>query len=76
MWQGYHPRALYWDVIDTPRRIVLCAMVLFIDPPRGSDRLMRLVVGTITSACYAAALGLMRPFKRHEDSLLAMLICS
>jgi len=71
LWRDYDPHFLFWEVVDLSRKLFLASLVLFIDSEHGSGKMLRLVVATIVSALYLAALALARPFKRSDDLQLA-----
>ena len=58
-------------MFDLARKLFLASLVLFIDQEYGSSKLLRLVVATVVSALFLAALALARPFKRSDDLHLA-----
>ena len=58
-------------MFDLARKLFLASLVLFIDQETGSSKLLRLVVATVVSALFLAALALARPFKRSDDLYLA-----
>ena len=58
-------------MFDLARKLFLASLVLFIDQEYGSSKMLRLVVATVVSALFLAALALARPFKRSDDLYLA-----
>ena len=58
-------------MFDLARKLFLASLVLFIDQEYGASKLLRLVVATVVSALFLAALALARPFKRSDDLYLA-----
>ena len=58
LWRDYDPRFLFWEVVDLSRKLFLASLVLFIDSEHGSGKMLRLVVATVVSALYLAALAL------------------
>jgi hypothetical protein len=73
LWADYNPDFLFWEVVDVMRKVLLSALILFMDTEQGSNRIMRLVIATIISAMYLGILALARPFKRTDDLYLACL---
>lgn len=71
LWRDYDPAFLYWEVLDTVRKLALTSLILFVDTEYGSSRLMRLVLAAIVTAMYLATLALARPYKRADDLYLA-----
>jgi len=56
------------------RKILLSAVIIFVDTEFGSSRMLRLVLAVIIAAMYLAILALARPFKRLDDMYLANLL--
>ncbi len=73
LWQDYDPSMLYWDVIDTLRKIVLTGAIMFIDTKEGSNKLLRLVIAGVVSVVYFGVLLAFHPYKRRDDYNLAFL---
>jgi len=71
LWRDYDADFLFWEVFDLARKLFLASLVLFIDQEYGSSKMLRLVVATVVSALFLAALALARPFKRSDDLYLA-----
>ena len=58
-------------MVDLLRKLFLASLVLFINIEHGSSKLLRLVVASVVSALFLAALALARPFKQSDDLFLA-----
>jgi hypothetical protein len=71
LWRDYHPTFLFWEVIDTLRKLVLTALILFVDTEQGATKMMRIVLATLISSSFVVILALVRPFKRSDDLILA-----
>jgi len=71
LWRDYEPGFLFWEVVDLLRKLFLASLVLFINIEHGSSKLLRLVVASVVSALFLAALALARPFKQSDDLFLA-----
>jgi len=71
LFRDYDPGFLFWEVVDLGRKLFLASLVLFIQTNEGSSKLLRLVVASVVSGLYLAALALARPFKRADDLYLA-----
>ena len=72
-WQDYEPSMLYWDVIDTKRKLTLSGIIMFIDIQEGSTRILRLIIANIISMVYFGLLLAFRPYKRNDDFNLAFI---
>ena len=73
LWADYVPSSLFWEVIDVERKVLLSAVILFVDTEFGSTRMLRLALAAIISAMYLSILAVARPFKRLDDMYLACL---
>mmetsp|Transcript_8595 Transcript_8595/g.26483 ORF Transcript_8595/g.26483 Transcript_8595/m.26483 type:complete len:1239 (-) Transcript_8595:80-3796(-) len=73
LWRDYTPGMLFWEVLDTVRRLWLTALILFVDTEYGARKFLRLIIGAIVSAMYLTILALARPYKRQDDLYLACL---
>jgi hypothetical protein len=73
LWDDYTPSFLFWEVFDMERKILLTAVISFVDTEYGSSRMLRLVLANIISVMYLAILALARPFKRLDDMYLSCL---
>jgi hypothetical protein len=73
LWADYIPSFLFWELVDMIRKILLSALILFVDTEKGSSKFMRLVLAATISAMYSAILAAARPFKRIDDMFLALL---
>ena len=71
LWRDYDPTVLFWEIIDTIRKLVLTALILFVDTEQGAKKMMRIVLATFISSSYVVILALVRPFKRSDDLILA-----
>eukprot|EP00961_Rhodomonas_salina_P034823 469002-Rhodomonas_salina.3 len=67
LWRDYDSRVLYWEVVDMARKLILTALILFVDTAEGSTRMLRLVIAAIILAMYLALLAVVRPCKRGDD---------
>ena len=79
-WDDYDESMMFWDVIDTVRKLILTGFIMFFDPEKGSNKLFRLTVAIIISSLYLGILANARPYKRDDDFYLAfvgnfLLIC-
>ena len=59
--------ALYWDVIDTFRKIFLNGLINFVDEQQGFNKVLRLSAACAVSTLYLAFLVIVQPYKRKED---------
>ena len=59
----------WWEALELARKLVLTGAVLLIPEERA---FLRLVVATLICSCYAVGLAAVRPYKRIEDSVLAV----
>jgi len=65
----YSRRWYWWEALELARKLVLTGAVLLIPEERA---FLRLVVATLICSCYAVGLAAVRPYKRIEDSVLAV----
>ena len=65
----YKRRWYWWEAVELARKLVLTGAVLLIPEERA---FLRLVVATLICSCYAVGLAAVRPYKRIEDSVLAV----
>jgi hypothetical protein len=80
LWQDYDPSMLFWDILDTMRKVSLVGFIILLDIHEGSNKLLRLVLAIIISVLYLSILLAYHPYKRHDDYNLAfvsnfLLIC-
>merc|ERR1712038_368209 len=80
LWQDYHPSMIYWDIIDTWRKIFLTGCIMLIDIEEGSNKILRLVLANIVSVLYFGILLIFRPYRNDDDYYIAfvskfLLIC-
>eukprot|EP00551_Chaetoceros_affinis_P013020 CAMPEP_0203687050 /NCGR_PEP_ID=MMETSP0090-20130426/49378_1 /ASSEMBLY_ACC=CAM_ASM_001088 /TAXON_ID=426623 /ORGANISM="Chaetoceros affinis, Strain CCMP159" /LENGTH=318 /DNA_ID=CAMNT_0050556299 /DNA_START=2876 /DNA_END=3828 /DNA_ORIENTATION=+ len=73
LWQDYNPSMIYWDVIDTLRKIFLTGLIMLIDKQKGSNKMLRLLIASIVSMLYLCILLAFHPYKRRDDYNLAFL---
>ena len=59
--------ALYWDVIDTFRKIFLTSAIYFVDEKQGFSKVLRLSFACAVSTMYLTFLVIVQPYKRKED---------
>ena len=71
LWRDYNPIFMYWEISDVMRKILLTALILFVDTEFGDIRLLRLWIAASVSGAYLALLALARPYKLAEDLYLA-----
>ena len=71
LWRDYNETMMFWDIIDTIRKIFLTGFIMFLDSREGSDKVLRLVVAAVLSGLYIGILALARPYKRLDDLYLA-----
>ena len=71
LWRDYDTSFMYWEIFDMLRKMLLTALILFVDTEFGEIRLLRLWMGAFVSGGYLALLALARPFKLNEDLYLA-----
>ncbi|GFH43895.1 hypothetical protein CTEN210_00368 [Chaetoceros tenuissimus] len=75
LWADFHQNsniAIYWDIVDSVRKVFLLGFINFIDP-RGTSKLLKATIGTAISSLYMLILLYVRPYKRHDDFQLAVL---
>jgi len=65
----YKRRWYWWEAVELARKLVLTGAVLLIPEERA---FLRLVVATLICSCYAVGIAAVRPYKRIEDSVLAV----
>ena len=65
----YKTRWCWWEVLELLRKIVLVGMILVI-PERRS--FLRFVVATLICSVYVVVLAVVKPYKRIEDHVLAV----
>jgi hypothetical protein len=73
LWRDYNERFHYWEIIDLVRKVLLTAIIIFINVEPGSSRILRLVIAAIISGAYLAAIAVAHPFRRADDLYLACL---
>ena len=61
LWRDYDTSFLYWEVLDMLRKMLLTALILFVDTEFGDIRILRLWIATFVSGAYLALLALARP---------------
>jgi hypothetical protein len=72
LWRDYEVvNSVYWETIETLRKLTLTCFLLFVDTAAGSSKLFRLVIAAAISAAYLAVLALARPFRQRDDLFLA-----
>ncbi|EOD04884.1 hypothetical protein EMIHUDRAFT_220686 [Emiliania huxleyi CCMP1516] len=59
----------WWEALELARKLVLTGFVLLIPE---ENALLRLVVATLICSCYVALVAATKPYKRVEDSVLAV----
>lgn len=70
LWQDFDEKSsigIYWDVLDTMRKILLTGFINFIDMREGSNKILRLIVAAIVSIIFVILLLYTRPYKRVDD---------
>jgi len=70
LWEDFHETssiALYWDVIDTFRKIFLNGLINFVDEKQGFSKVFRLSLACAVSALYLTFLVIVKPYKIKED---------
>jgi hypothetical protein len=73
LWRDYDESMMFWDVIDTLRKLFLTGFIMFIDQEEGSTKLFRLIVANIIIALYISFLAIARPYKKRDDLHLAVI---
>jgi hypothetical protein len=73
LWRDYDESMMFWDVIDTFRKLFLTGFIMFVDQKEGSSKLFRLVVANIVTGLYVSFLAIARPYKNREDLHLAVI---
>ena len=71
LWEDYDESVMFWDIVDTWRRLVLTGFIMFFDKNNGSEKIFRLALATIISSVYLGILAYARPYKRSDDFHLA-----
>ena len=71
LWKDYNDDFLFWELVDTMRKLILTSIILFIDTETGSRKMLRLFLAILVSSLYLAALALARPFKMVTDLYIA-----
>lgn len=76
LWQDFDEKSsigIYWDVLDTMRKIFLTGFINFIDTREGSNKILRLIVAAIVSIIFVILLLYTRPYKRVDDLGLSII---
>jgi hypothetical protein len=76
LWEDFDensPVAIFWDVIDSMRKIFLTGFINFIDEQDGSTKILRLSMAATISSFFGVLLAYAHPYKRHDDFILAMI---
>ena len=73
LWQDYDSSMIFWDVIDTWRKIFLTGCIMLIDTQEGSNKLLRLVIANIVSLLYFGILLAFHPYKNDDNYYVAFL---
>jgi hypothetical protein len=73
LWADYKPNFLFWEVVNMHRKLLLVALILFVDTENGSSRMLRLVFAVLIQIMYLAILAVARPFQRTDDFYIACL---
>jgi hypothetical protein len=73
LWRDYNARSHYWELVDLVRKLILTAMIIFVDMEYGSSKILRLVIAAIISVAYLTILAVTHPFRRADDLYLACL---
>lgn len=73
LWRDYHACFHYWEVVDLVRKLLLTAVIIFVDVEYGSSKILRLVIAAIVSVAYLAVIAVAHPFRRSDDLYLACL---
>jgi hypothetical protein len=72
LWRDYEVgTSIYWETIETLRKLTLTCFLLLVDTAGGSSKLFRLAIAASVSAAYLAVLALARPFRQRDDLFLA-----
>lgn len=75
LWQDFNEEsvvALYWDFIDTIKKIALTGFINLIDIRDGNDKLLRSIVAIVLLIIFLVLLIYVRPYKRSDDMKLAV----
>ena len=73
LWKDYEEHVIFWDIIDTLRKVFLTGFIMFVDAEKGSSRVLRLIVATVVSSVYMSILAYARPYKRTDNFHLALI---
>jgi len=76
LWENFDETssvALYWDVIDTMRRIFLTGFINFLDAKEGPNKILLLLVAATVSTLYLTIVVAVRPYKRSGDLYLSII---
>ena len=73
LWKEYKSHFYWWDPIDIVRRLSLTSFILFVDTEEGSDKLARLIFGSLLCVLFLALTLLAQPYRHHVDNGLACL---
>jgi len=80
LWNDYTEAMMFWDILETIRKIFLSGYIMFIDRNEGSTKIFRLIIAVVVSTLYMGLLMYAQPYKRKDDLYLAfvsnyLLIC-
>ena len=73
LWEGVRPSMWYWEILCISRMIFFTGIVLFIDTEQGSNKVLRLVIGTIVSALFFSIIAATHPYKNDDDYYFALI---
>ena len=68
--QDYETQWFWWEALELARRLVLTGAVTAIIPEERA--FLRLVLATLISTLHTCGIAVVRPFKRVEDDVLAV----
>ena len=68
--QDYETQWCWWEALELARRLVLTGAVTAIIPEERA--FLRLVLATLISTLHTCSIAVVRPFKRVEDDVLAV----
>ena len=71
------PQFFFWEVVETYRKLVLVSFIVFVDIDHGSNKVLRLAIGTFITGAYAVVLATCHPMRdvpSHNFALAAQLV--
>jgi len=71
LWNDYTVSMMFWDIVETMKKLFLSGFIMFVDKREGSTKIFRLIIACVVTALYTVILLLARPYKKADDLYLA-----